>query len=374
MAQGVLGMSVRLIKSGRFEARFTYRGRAYSQVWDTADQAAKWEQRTRRELHEGIYVDQELEDPETGKPIAPLFAEYAAQWVAERPLKPRTRAEYERMLGNFGALDKLRVDQVTRQQVKEWWAKLKLAPTARKRQYELCRAIFNGVVDDELRDTSPVRIAGATKASKRPTGDLPTPVQVHQLADAMPLGKYRIMVLISAWAGLRFGETTELRRKDIVLGGDGTPQTIRVRRGVVRVGGQFIVGSPKSDAGVRDVAIPPHIRPDFAEYLSALPGAPETLLFPGTRNHNHMAPSSLYKPFYKARKDVGLPALRWHDLRHFGATQAAMTGASLAELQARLGHSTVDAAMRYQHAASHRDEEIAAAMSGQVIPLRKVAG
>ncbi|MGB8022286.1 MAG: hypothetical protein WCF04_13735, partial [Candidatus Nanopelagicales bacterium] len=47
----------------------------------------------------------------------------------------------------------------------------------------------------------------------------------------------------------------------------------------------------------------------------------------------------------------------------------AQTGATLAELQARLGHSTVQAAMRYQHAAAGRDAKIAEAMSN-VIPLK----
>ena len=42
---------------------------------------------------------------------------------------------------------------------------------------------------------------------------------------------------------------------------------------------------------------------------------------------------------------------------------AAATGASLAELMARLGHSTPQAAMRYQHAAKGRDREIAALLS-----------
>ena len=83
-----------------------------------------------------------------------------------------------------------------------------------------------------------------------------------------------------------------------------------------------------------------------------------------------MAPSALYKPFYRAREAVGLPSLRWHDLRHFSATTAAQTGATLAELQARLGHSTTQAAMRYQHAASNRDAEIAEAMSN-VVPLKR---
>lgn len=356
-------MTVRLLKSGRFEARFTHQGRAYSRTWDTHDQGVRWEQRTRRELSSGTYVDPVTLLPEPEPDQAPTLAEYAARWVAERPLKPRTRSEYVRMLANFGPLNGLRVDQITRQQVKDWYTGLTLASTARKHQYELLRAIFNGVVDDELRDHSPVRIAGAAKPSRKPMADIPTPGQIHALAEAMPSDKYRVMVLVSAWCGLRFGESTELRRKDVLLDQDGTPLALRVRRGVVRVDGAYVVGTPKSAAGMRDVTIPPHVRGDVAAYLATLPAAPETLLFPGTRNGRHMAPSSLYKPFYRARAVVGLPHLRWHDLRHFSATTAAMTGATLAELQARLGHSTVQAAMRYQHAAAGRDAVIAEAMS-----------
>jgi hypothetical protein len=37
---------------------------------------------------------------------------------------------------------------------------------------------------------------------------------------------------------------------------------------------------------------------------------------------------------------------------------AAATGATLAELMARLGHSTPAAAMRYQHAAQGRDDTV----------------
>jgi integrase len=80
-----------------------------------------------------------------------------------------------------------------------------------------------------------------------------------------------------------------------------------------------------------------------------------------------MAPASLYKPWYRARENVGLPDLRWHDLRHFAGTTAAQTGATLAEVQGRLGHRTVQAVMRYQHAASGRDAEIADAMSKVVL-------
>ena len=67
--------------------------------------------------------------------------------------------------------------------------------------------------------------------------------------------------------------------------------------------------------------------------------------------------------FYKARDKANRPDLRFHDLRHSGAVLAAATGATLAELMGRLGHSTPAAAMRYQHAAQGRDREIAALLS-----------
>jgi integrase len=74
-------------------------------------------------------------------------------------------------------------------------------------------------------------------------------------------------------------------------------------------------------------------------------------------------PATVRRVFYPARQAAGRPDLRWHDLRHLGAVLAASTGASLAELMARLGHSTPQAAMRYQHASRGRDKEIAAALS-----------
>jgi len=64
-----------------------------------------------------------------------------------------------------------------------------------------------------------------------------------------------------------------------------------------------------------------------------------------------------------ALKNPELVDLRFHDLRHSGAVLAAATGATLAELMGRLGHSTPAAAMRYQHAAQGRDKQIAALLS-----------
>jgi integrase len=357
-----LPKGVELRSSGRFRGRLTFRGQRYYAEFDAPKAAAAWRVRTRSELVAGTYVD-----PATGAPPSgtPLFREYAAAWVEARPLKPRTRSEYRKMLSEFAAFDAKPLDRISRADVQDWYAALAKPATARKHVYELLRAIMNSAVDDEHIVATPVRIKGAGRPSPKPMPDLPTAEQVKALADAMPTPKYRVMTLIAAWCGLRFGELTELRRGDVILGKGAVPLILRVRRGVTRVDGERVVGGPKSEAGKRDVTIPPHIRGDIADYLETLPHAPDTLLFAGTRNGAQLAPSSLYKPFYRARKAAGVPELRWHDLRHFAGTAAARTGATLAEVQARLGHSTVAAAMRYQHAAKGRDAVIADALSAE---------
>jgi integrase len=76
-----------------------------------------------------------------------------------------------------------------------------------------------------------------------------------------------------------------------------------------------------------------------------------------------LASSTLYRWFYPARDAAGRKDLRWHDLRHTGATLAALAGATLPDLMNRLGHSTVGAAMKYQHATQGRDKIIAEALS-----------
>jgi integrase len=75
--------------------------------------------------------------------------------------------------------------------------------------------------------------------------------EVAALVEALPK-RYQLMALPAAWCGLRFGELAELRRGDIDL----KAGVVHVRRAVVRVNGEVVVSTPKSEAGVRDVSIP----------------------------------------------------------------------------------------------------------------------
>ena len=101
---------------------------------------------------------------------------------------------------------------------------------------------------------------------------------------------------------------------------------IRIRRAAVRTKGAYTVTTPKSDAGVRDVDIPPHILPAIEDHLSRYVGADrDSLIFPAD-NGGHLQPSTLYRWWYKARTSAGRPDLRFHDLRHSGAVLAAVSG------------------------------------------------
>ena len=171
--------------------------------------------------------------------------------------------------------------------------------------------------------------------------------------------QYRAMVLLASWCAMRFGELVDLRHADIDL----DQQVVHIRRAAVRVDGGWRIGNPKSDAGIRDVAIPPHLVASIELHLTKVGQGKDALLFPAKDGVGHLQPSTLYRHFYKARVAAGRPDLRFHDLRHSGAVLAAQTGATLAELMERLGHSTPQAAMRYQHAAKGRDKEIAANLS-----------
>lgn len=312
-------------------------------------------------------VAQQWTPPQAAQAPKLTFAEYAETWlatrqVAGRPLKERTVEHYEQLLeehisNTFGSLP---IASITADDVRAWYAKtLTDKPTMRSHAYGLLRTIMATAASDGKIGANPCAIRGASTAKRVHKVRPATVAEIGIIADAMP-DRWSLMVLLAAWLAMRFGELTELRRRDIDL----RDEVVRIRLGVVRTKKDgFKVGTPKSDAGIRDVAIPPHLIPAIEDHLAKHVGAKsDSLLFPAVSGR-HLAPATLYRRYYPARAKANREDLRFHDLRHSGAVFAAATGATLAELMARLGHSTPAAAMRYQHAAQGRDREIAALLS-----------
>jgi integrase len=315
--------------------------------------------------------------------------QYANNWLKTRRLKPGTRALYRRLLDNLilPELGAVPIDRIAPTTVRNWYHELgDDKPTRRAHAYGLLHAIMaTAEADDVISHRNPCRIENGGHSKVQHEVLVVSLTQLEVIASTIHR-RYQLMVLLGAWCGLRFGELTELRRGDIDL----DEGVIRIRRAVTyvedagppdedgRPTGAFVVGDPKSDAGKRPVAIPPHLLPFVTGHLEEFTGpGPDALLFPSTSDPTkHLASSTFTRAWRPARDAAGRPDLHFHDLRHTGATLAAATGATLAELMARLGHSTSAAAMRYQHAVSDRDKAIAEALSGfaggKVIPLKRL--
>jgi integrase len=92
---------------------------------------------------------------------------------------------------------------------------------------------------------------------------------------------------------------------------------------------------------------------------AGMPGAP---LFT-RRDGSSLRAHHVHGAWRTARSRVGLSSAHIHDLRHAGLTLAAQSGATLAEVMRRAGHSTQRAAMIYQHAAEDRDREVASRLT-----------
>jgi integrase len=215
--------------------------------------------------------------------------------------------------------------------------------------------------DDLIIPRNPCRIrgAGAEKPDERP---VLTARQVLDLAARMPDVRTRVMVLLAAFASLRWGELSALRRCDI----DAAAGTVSVRRQHVELDtGQLIVTPPKSAAGVRTVVIPLAIRGTIHEYLeSGNDLAPDALLFTGSRGGALRRSNFRRLVGWKAAVAViGAPGTHFHDLRHTGNTFAAASGATLRDLMDRMGHDSVRAAMIYQHSTTEASRVIADSIS-----------
>ncbi|MFG2637541.1 tyrosine-type recombinase/integrase [Streptomyces sp. NPDC048362] len=356
---------VRKLPSGRYQARYLGPGgllRPAPETFATKRDADDWLADKQTEIRRGDW-----HDPDAGK--VP-FGEYAAAWIRERELTTTTRQLYRSLLRHhlepaFGAVG---VAEISPPLVRRWRAD-KLAagtgPTTVAKAYALMRAILGTAVADLLIRRNPCTIKGASTVHtpERPTATVP---EVFDLADAIQ-PRYRVLVLMAGFLGLRWGELVGLHRRDVDL----DQGAVRVRRAVAELNnGQREIKAPKSAAGKRTVAIPAAIVPEIRTHLERYAErGPDGRVFVGAKGaiprRNHF--NRLWR---KACSDAGIKGLHFHDLRHTGNTLAASTGASTRELMSRMGHSTARAALIYQHASADRDRLIADAVSGLVDQAR----
>jgi integrase len=353
---------IRRLPSGRWQAR--YKGpdeidRPAPRTFATKADASRWLALTEAEIIHGDWLN-----PDTSRV---LFADYARSWVAERPnLRPKTLQLYNGLvrLHLVPTLGALLVPDITEAHVRRWRKNLLdngVGSITTAKAYRLLKAILNTAVDDGLIRRNPCRIKGAGQ-EKSPERPILTSRQVFTLADAFDR-RYRLLILLAVFCSLRWGELAALRRRHI----DPVSATIRIEASVVElIDGSLVTGAPKSSASKRTVSIPAFLLPDLASHLAdfTAPGD-DSLVFTGPKGAP-LRRSNFSRAWRQATVSSGLVNVHFHDLRHTGNTMAGEAGASLRELMDRMGHSSMRAALIYQHRTAQRDKMIAAAISERV--------
>ncbi|MGC2487040.1 MAG: tyrosine-type recombinase/integrase [Acidimicrobiales bacterium] len=186
---------------------------------------------------------------------------------------------------------------------------------------------------------------------------------IDRLEAALPK-HLRIVVPLAVWCQLRRGEILGLQRRDICL----QELTLEVRRSrTFDMSGNPIMKAPKSRAGVRSLAIPTEVARRLREHMEEFVSENEDAQIVCDGSGRPLSANSLHGHWRRAREKMGVPEIRFHDLRHAGLTYAAATGATTVELMHRAGHASAAAAMRYQHAMKDRDRSMAMALDSFIL-------
>jgi integrase len=307
------------------------------------------------------------------------LGEFGRTWIDQRPIKVSTRERY-RSPWNLHIDPRIggsQIGDVSPAVVREWYAELgehlrtSLAERGRGSKtvdqagsatlahaYRLLKAVMNTALEDEVIPGNPCRIKGAStyRHSERPTLGID---EIEELAQKVP-DRYKATVYLLAWAGIRLGEAAELRRKDVDL----KHSQFRIQRAVHPIHGEYLVQTPKSNAGVRTIVLPAFVSDALREHRRDYsPLGPDGLVFP-TRA-GKCAYNGIQLAITRTLRAMGYESVPVHDLRHSGQLLAATNGATLTDLQRRMGHSTVNAAMAYAHASRDNGRSIAERMDAQ---------
>lgn len=412
--------NVRKLPSGRYQASYLGPDGQRRNAPETFERKGDAEKAL--VIIEGQLTAGNWADPERGKI---KLGDYASVWIAERPgLRPRTVDLYRWLIKKHIApyLGGVPVGKMSARLVREWRARLLangVSVSVTAKAYRLLRAIMTTAVDeDNMLTRNPCRIRGggdedaeerpvltvrqvfdlAERIGQRPVGNIRKVGDGYRLrfrrhgemrtsperygtrqeaqralwkmaedgrADCTHDRRFRALVLLAAFASLRWGEATALRRSDIDL----YARTVRIRATLVeRSTGEMLLGPPKSKAGRRIVGIPAAIIPDLREHMAIyVKDEPGALVFPnmsgGPLRRSLFGKMSAWPQVAEA---MGMPGLHFHDLRHTGNQFAANSGAGLRDLMARMGHDSERAAMIYQHEARGADQTITNAIDAQV--------
>lgn len=267
-----------------------------------------------------------------------LFGEYAGQWAAAQIHRASTAQRTEilirrHMTERWG---RRRLGSIRPTEVQAWVRELSktLAPATTSSVYAQFATIMGAAVTDRLINRSPCVRISVPKPEKERV--VPLPVDVVATLSEKIQAEHRAALAISAMAGLRISECLGLTWDRI----DFLGRTITVDRQMVAVPDGWEFGPPKTRASNRVIPVGDVLLEELAAHQIRF-GAGECGLITnvdGSAVTRRRLSGSLKRAMVKV---PDCPAgTTWHDLRHFYASVLIDGGASVAAVQARLGHAS----------------------------------
>lgn len=296
-------------------------------------------------------------------------------------------------------LGDIRLDELTRADVRLWWQglPLKTRESSCRQAYDLLRAILNAAVEDELVEVNPVKVKAAARAQASREREIdPLPIEVlYAVADAMP-ARWRLGVLLGGVLGLRSGEVRALQRRDFDWSGE--VPTLKVARSVKQAESVVELGPLKTarrGVASRTLPIPPVLIADIKEHVREHAQLGRSgLLFWRMRDGGPVRSADWLKSFKAACQQVAEELEKqarldgrvdddatmrireqltasggyvFHGTRVTGLTWAyRLSGGNLRAVQAMGGHTSPKMALRYQRAELAYLAEVADNVSGMI--------
>ena len=354
--------NVRELASGRFQARFEDENgdeHKAPSTFATKGDAGDWlaAQQTKRTA--GTYVDARAGRVLVGDHVR----DYVAGIVGHRASTSVRDAGYvERYI--VPALGSLALGKLDARRIRRWVAELseELAPATVTKAGQILSAAYDQAVDDRVVPANPCRKVRWPKPDLAELAVLEAS-EIAALADAID-ERYRAVVLLACWAGLRIGEILALRVGDI----DPIRRTVRVDRTLTEVEGHLHIGPPKTKAGRRRVPLPATVADELADLVAGLHR--DDLVVEAPRGGYVRLASWRSRDWRPATAAIGRGELRIHDMRHTAVSLWIAAGADAKRVATWAGHASVVSVFdRYGHLFPAGDDQVAAALD----ELRSVA-
>lgn len=304
--------------------------------------------------------------PATARHTPPAtYAEWANEWLRLQVIEgksPNTIRARASQLKNHVTphIGSLTIDKITTDHIRALYdtARTTQKPASARNTMLALSASLTAAVERGLIPSNPatgVRGMFATHRRQRPPVTL-TADQLDLIIGHAP-AHLRAAYLAASYGCLRYGEVAGLATDDV----DPSAHTLTVNGSVARdTNGGLSYGRPKTQAAYRTVTLPERHWHHIATHLEYYVHDDGRLFVDPATNSGYYSNQKLNKHLQQTALAIKIdPFPHMHDLRHSGLTLYGQTGATLADLMARAGHTDAKTVMIYQHATITRDRELA---------------